>query len=224
MIPVLNEFGLLNTEHLCGKAALWFARRAVTLDSKHPTSELWAAEPRGAEQSEARRYEGVVKRKAMQLDNKEAADILQERQLNERWDTDDKQQEPPVKLLKWHTGPARYLALDGKEIASRRARLRFDRSGLRASLHQRRLAASAECPDCKAPGDTAEHVILQCGVYNAARLACAAQLVNAGCSFDLAIALGEVEHLNPKRQEICLTATGHLLRAIDRVAARRQRR
>jgi hypothetical protein len=106
---VLNEFGLLNTEHLCGKAALWFARRAVTLEGKHPTAELWAAEPRGAEQSEARRYEEIVKCKAMQLDNREASEILQQRQLNQRWDADDKQNEPPVKLLKWITGPALLL-------------------------------------------------------------------------------------------------------------------
>jgi hypothetical protein len=221
---VLNEFGLLNTEHLCGKAALWFARRAVTLEGKHPTAELWAAEPRGAEQSEARRYEEIVKCKAMQLDNREASEILQQRQLNQRWDADDKQNEPPVKLLKWITGPARYLDLDGKEIASRRARLRFDRSGLRASLHQRRLAVSADCPDCKDSPDTADHVLLNCGTYNAERLACVSQLVTAGCSLNVAIALGEVEHLNPKRQAICLTATGLLLRAIDRVAARRQNR
>src|SRR6185437_4560349 len=174
---VLNEFGLLNTEHLCGKAALWFARRAVTLEGKHPTAELWAAEPRGAEQAEARRYEEIVKCKAMQLDNREASEIIQQRQLNQQWDTDDKQYEPPVKLLKWNTGPARYLALDGKEIASRRARLRFDRSGLQASLHQRRLAVSADCPDCKGSRDTADHVVLNCGTYNAARLACV-----AGCS------------------------------------------
>lgn len=221
---VLNEFGLLNTEHLCGKAALWFARRALTLESKHPTSELWVAEPRGAEQSEARRYEEVVHTKAMQLDNREASDILQQRQLNQRWDADDKRHEPPVKLLKWSTGPARYLALDGKEIASRRARLRFDRSGLRASLRMRRLVDSEECPDCKAPADTAEHVLLHCRAYDDARLACVTQLSSAGCSLDLALALGEVEHLNPKRQLICLTATARLLRAIDRVAARRQRR
>jgi len=104
---VLNEFGLLNTEHLCVKAALWFARRAATLEGKHPTAELWATEPRGAEQSEARRYEEIVKCKAMQLDNREASEILQQRQLNQRWDADDKQNEPPVKLLKWITGPAR---------------------------------------------------------------------------------------------------------------------
>ena len=176
-----------------------------------------------AEQSEARRYEEIVGIKALQLDNRDASEILQQRQLNQRWDADDKQHEPPVKLLKWSTGPARYLALDGKEIASRRARLRFDRSGLRASLHQRRLAVSADCPDCKGLADTADHVLMHCGVYNAARQACVAQLAAAGLQLEPAIAMGHVEQLNPQRQATSLMATGQLLRAIDRVAARRQK-
>jgi hypothetical protein len=220
---VLNEFGLLNTEHLFGKATLWFARRAVTLDENHPTAKLWADEPRGAEQSEAKRYEGIVKCNSIQLSNKDVDDTLQQRQLNQRWDADEKRQEPPVKLLKWLTGPARYLALDSKEVASRRARLRFDRSGLRASLRQRRLVASADCPDCKGVPDTAEHVLLHCPAYAAARQACAAALQRANCSFDLGTALGEVEQLNPRRQVSSLGITGQLLRTIDRIVARRRR-
>ena len=116
-----------------------------------------------------------------------------EQQRREAEGADEKQHEPPVKLLKLKPGPACYLRLDSKEVASRRARLRFDRSGLRASLKQRRLVASDDCPDCKGVPDTAKHVLLHCPAYAAARQTCEAAMRRANCTFDESTALGDVE-------------------------------
>jgi hypothetical protein len=148
---------------------------------------------------------------------------LQEEQLRDWWPEEDKSHELPVKALKLSTGPARYLTLDDKDVASRRARLRFDRSGLRASLRQRRLVASDDCPDCKGVPDTADHVLLACPAFQLERKTCEASLANYGCVLDFGTALGGVELLAPHMQRVTLAATGRLLRAIDRIAARRKR-
>jgi hypothetical protein len=222
-VPLLTEFGLLTSEHLFGKAALWFARRAQTLDATHPTAQQWAEDSRGAEQSEARRYEAAVDGSSLALTNKDVATRLQEKQLSEWWPDEDKTHELPVKALKLLPGPARYLTLDDKEVASRRARLRFDRSGLRASLRQRRLVASDDCPDCKGVTDTAEHVLLVCPAYQVERKTCVAALARYACVLNFGTALGDVEFLAPHMQRASLAATGTLLRAIDRIAARRRR-
>ena len=222
-VPVLTEFGLLSSEHLFGKAALGFCRRAVTLDPGHPTAEHWAANSRGAERSEAKRFETAVGASSLELNNQEVAFRLQEKQLREWWPEEDIKHELPVKLLKLQPGIACYLTLDDKEVASRRARLRFDRSGLRASLRQRRLVPTADCPDCKGVPDTAEHVLMSCPSFSGERHACETALGRCRCVLDLATAMGAVEDVTPHQRRTSLAATGRLLRAIDRIAARRRR-
>src|SRR6185295_7238779 len=93
----------------------------------------------------------------------------------------------PLLNVKFKPGMSLYLVRDNKDIASRRARLRFDRSGLGASLAKRRLVASADCPDCKGVTDDAEHALLQCPRFAVPRQACAAALDGAGCALDLGI-------------------------------------
>src|SRR5687767_13604537 len=61
---------------------------------------------------------------------------------------------------------------DTKTVASRRARLRFDRSGLNASRYRRKLSNTDQCPDCKLATDSAEHVVLDCPSHNIARKCC----------------------------------------------------
>jgi len=222
-VPVLTEFGLLTTDHLYGKSALWFARRAMTLDDSHPTARQWAAEAKGAERSEVRQYEAVVGDKAIAVTNELADHRMQQRQISDWWDEEDKKHVLPVKLLKLNTGPSRYLILDNREAASRRARLRFDRSGLQASLKQRRLTANENCPDCKGEPDTADHVLLRCPTFDQARRACGNALARVNCHLNSGIAMGGVEDLSPQQQLTVLHATAGLLMAIGRIAARRRR-
>jgi hypothetical protein len=220
---ILTEYGLLTSEHLFAKEALAFARRAATQDSQHPTAELWASETRCQERSEAKRCEALMGATAVELTNEEASQLLQRKQLSEWWGDEERKYPLPVTLVKMGPGPARYLAVDPKEIASRRARLRFDRSGLRESLRRRRLTASGDCPDCKGVTDTPEHVLIICPVFDAARRTCEAELRRIGCELNLQSGLGGVEELGPQRQISSLRATAGLLAAIERIGARRNK-
>src|SRR6185312_15267354 len=164
----------------------------------------------------------------MELDNNEVTRRLQSHQLREGWGEEDKKHELPVRLVKFAAGLARYLLVDSKEAASRRARLRLDRSGLRESMARRRLADSPDCPDCKGTPDTAEHVLLQCPSFGAARLACSAELRRLNLQLNLVTALGETEPaagrpVTEAAHVAALHATAGLLMAIDRIAAKRGR-
>jgi hypothetical protein len=97
------------------------------------------------------------------------------------------------------------------------------RSGLRESLRRRRLANSGDCPDCKGVTDTPEHVLTSCPVFDAERRICVAALGRCGCELNLQTGLGGVEELRPHQQLAALKATAGLLKAIDRIGARRRR-
>lgn len=217
---LLAEVGLMSTEHLCAQAALRFARRAVTLPEQHPTAVLWRDEARGPEQSAVRRWEEAVGGQALQLGPKLTKERLLMRQLASGW-TDGKDTCVPLLTHKFEPGLSVYLLLDDKHTASRRARLRFDRSGLRASLAKRRLVPSPDCPDCKGAVDDADHVLLTCPAFAGPRANCAAALAQAGCVLSTELALGRVEHLPKRKQAAALLATSELLTAIERIGARR---
>jgi len=220
---VLSEAGLLGAEHIGGQEALRFALRAQTLDAKHPTAELWRDEQRGPERSLAKQWDGPAGGSALQVDARQVGPRLLSHQLNSGWNEDKDPSLPLLALKVGHTGLSAYLRHDDKVTASRRARLRLDRSGLRASLAQRRLAASAACPDCGAGTDDAEHALLLCPRQAAARQVCEAALAACGRALNFGLAMGQVEQLPPRLQQTALAATAGLLKAVDRIAARRQR-
>ena len=157
--------------------------------------------------------------------NASAAKMLLGDQLGEFInDGTDEQRHPlPIKFLKhFPAGPSRYLLCDSSPVASRRARLRLDRSGLNESRFRRRLAPSLLCPDCKVFVDTPEHVLLHCPQYDQVRHRVQSTLSGFGLQLDVALAMGDVEGLPSTRlQKDVLLATSALLSAIDRISARR---
>jgi hypothetical protein len=80
----------------------------------------------------ARRFEGLVGDGAIVLTNGRTKLLLLSRQL---WDLqqDGAEHPAPVIVQKLSPLPSLYLRTDSKSVASRRARLRFDRSGLNES-------------------------------------------------------------------------------------------
>jgi hypothetical protein len=151
--------------------------------------------------------------------------MLFEHQLGEFLnDGTDEQRHPlPIKFLKHSpAGPSCYLLSDPKSVASRRARLRLDRSGLNDSRFRRRLTPSPLCPDCKVYVDTPEHVLLHCPHYDQTRQTVRSTLSRYGLQLDFALAMGDVEGLPSTRlQKDTLSATALLLSAINRISARR---
>jgi len=225
-VPVLNEVGLLSSESsLFGHSVLLFARRAATLEPRHPTAELWNQEARSPERSEAKHCLAKLRAgDALELDNAELVERLLRHQLLAQWDDGDKRTLPQQNVkLRPGFEQYRYLLWDTRETASRRARLRFDRSGLRASLAHRRLVQSADCPDCKGVADTAEHVLLECPSYAAQRQACRDALGGLGVELNLATAIGGLEDTDAQHRQRAINATAGILNAIHRVAARRMR-
>jgi hypothetical protein len=213
---VLNECACLNTEGMFGKATMAFARRAITLPAAHPTAELWTADSHSTVHSELKRFEHRTSMKALECDNTQVTNSLLRFQLRHCWDEEDKSV-PPVMLLKLEPGLPAYLVHDNKTTAARRARLRFDRTGLNASLFHRRLAASPDCPECKGQAETADHVIMQCPKYNAARLLCDGRLRQLGLQHETHWALGGVEGELERRARRVLETTAEFLAEIDRL-------
>jgi len=211
------------------RAALWFGRRAVTLEQGHPTSVLWETALRCPVRTALSHIERkVVGVAAIHLSGPTATARLLRHQLDLRWDVDDQKQPLPFTLLKFEPGPSLYLRTDSKTTASRRARLRFDRSGLNAARYRLRLSPTAACPDCKHPADDADHVLLHCPQYDAHRLACRTALLRIDPRIDslpalYTVAMGGVEHCADNLQPAILAATAPLLDAISRIAAIRRR-
>lgn len=150
-------------------------------------------------------------------DSQQIAAALLRHQLRSWWDGEEK--EPClIKSLKMDPGTALYLLHDPALVAKRRARLRFDRSSLNKSLFRRRLAASPYCPDCPNDEDTAEHILLHCQRYDAARSACDAVFRQYNVHMTLATLLGELGDIRPSAKRLALLqASSTLLAAIKRV-------
>ena len=147
---------------------------------------------------------------------------LQNLQLNDWWTDQEQKHLMPIMLLKLTAGPSRYLSQDNNTAASRRSRLRFDRSGLNESRYRRRLTLSPDCPDCKLCPDTAEHVLLECPTYDQARQRCQTSLQQFGLHLSYPLAMGAVEQLSSLQlQADVLSATAKLLEAIGRISSRR---
>src|SRR4051812_38417892 len=119
--------------------------------------------------------------------------------------------------VKFKPDIADYLLHDSKVVAARRARLRFDKSSLRASLHSRRIAADPFCPDCKNITESPQHAILDCPSYANARTACSAALLSRGLRLTVPLTLGGLEGEPNSLHTLILKATGILLIAMTRI-------
>lgn len=112
-------------------------------------------------------------------------------------------------------GLAPYLVSDDRQTFCLRARLRFARSYLRAHQHRLGLADSAVCEQCDLGRDeTAEHVVLECPKYNAARRELQATLLQHQLALSPAVVLAALWKKN-KLTPAVLEATGKFLRTIS---------
>jgi hypothetical protein len=143
--------------------------------------------------------------------------VLLQKRINDLWNEDCEKDLPWYKRLKSKPGMAVYLFHDSKVVAARRARLRFNKSSLRASLHSRRLAADPHCPDCKNVTESPQHVIFDCPTYAIARAACTTALADRGLLLTIPHALGGLENVPDYLHELVLQATATLLLAITRI-------
>ena len=73
--------------------------------------------------------------------------------------------QPPIA---WGGKPARHLAVDSRRVAVLRTRLRFNVARTGDVQFARHLASDDSCPLCGA-GDSREHLLLQCPVFDAER-------------------------------------------------------
>jgi hypothetical protein len=135
-------------------------------------------------------------------------------QLRMWWD--EKDASIPVKLLKFEPGPSKYLTHDKPKAASRRARLRFDRSSLNLSMSRRRCSNTSLCPVCHITED-ADHVLHTCPSYDVARHACQAAFAYHNIPFQSSYLLGEVSPLPPRVQASILDASASFLQTITRI-------
>ena len=171
--------------------------------------------------AEVRRFEGLIGVEAVTVSNKRAKQLLLSRQW---WDLqhEDTKLPSPVAVLKRDGSASLYLYKDSPAVASRRARLRFDRSGLNESRFRRKLSPTPHCPSCPNVADSADHVLLACPQYAAARQSCQTALGRFGLSLNSPLAMGFVDDLQPiTLQADVLAATSPLLDAICRISARR---
>src|SRR6185437_14772933 len=68
-----------------------------------------------------------------------------------------------LRALKTSPGLSRYLKLDDQQTACARARLRFNRARLNASLHERKAIDSPDCTACGVP-ETVHHAVCDCNL------------------------------------------------------------
>src|SRR3954447_14929867 len=79
-----------------------------------------------------------------------------------------------LKRVKFSPGLSRYLLFDDGPTAIARARFRFDRALLRASMHKRALTEDPNCQLCDVP-ETVHHALADCPRYDNFRATARAQ-------------------------------------------------
>jgi hypothetical protein len=118
-----------------------------------------------------------------------------------------------LRALKTSPGLSRYLKLDDQQTACARARLRFNRARLNASLHERKCIDSPDCTACGVP-ETVHHAVCDCNRYANLRATAAAELRRA-CGIPgltSVIALGRPPpRLTLVEGDRCLKITGRYL-------------
>jgi hypothetical protein len=115
--------------------------------------------------------------------------------------------------VKLEPGLSPYLLVDDTVTARARARLRFDRARLNASLHRRQLRDDPLCDLCLAP-ETPHHLLADCAHTGVLRAQTRANLRRHGIGFSSLIALGRPPPgLTPAAQRHCLRITGQFVAA-----------
>src|SRR6185436_14750454 len=206
--------GILSSSTLFAACALRFGFRVVCSDVHEPCKPL-LFERKNAISACIRRSSAAVN---VAIDNKEAMAVVHDQLQRHQWQEWQSNDIGcwQLKGLKLSSGPSLYLLHDGRRLATLRARLRFNRCSLRASLAERRLSADPNCEVCAVP-ETVEHCLLVCPRYTIARQECAAALDLHRLPLTLASALGSLDDAGPGVRRAALATTGRYLLAIDNI-------
>ena len=122
-----------------------------------------------------------------------------------------------LKAVKLRPGISQHLMLDDRVVCTMRARLRFNRSSLNASLAERKVTSDARCQNCGVP-ETTEHCLLYCQLHDTGRAACQQLLAAMNVPFGVDTVLGSPDAVpNSRDCPAVLTITGDFLRTIDTV-------
>lgn len=123
-----------------------------------------------------------------------------------------------LKGLKCKAGPSYYILHErNRRLQAIRARLRFDRASLNASLNQRRVIGydSPLCATCNM-ADTIDHCLLECKSYDAERKAANAEFNRHGLQLNLdTVLLGDANAMSSVQLSTCLQISSVYLLAID---------
>ena len=134
----------------------------------------------------------------------------------DQW-SDAKEGSKQLKALKTQAGPSGYLLADDRRLSAVRARLRFDRASLNASLAQRCVVPDASCPHC-GQVDSVEHCLLECKRFASQRNDLDLELQREGEQLSLATVL--TSDLLPKHVwSNVQQSSGRFLLAIDAIRA-----
>ena len=144
---------------------------------------------------------------------KKARDIVARVQFD-NWKFADQQMSKLLQGVKLQHGVSHYLTSDTRIICSIRARLRFDRALLNASLAQRRLRLSPDCELCNTP-ESVEHCLVACERYDNCRESCAKKLHAEGIDCNLGVLLGDYTGLTAGQTRSAVDITSQFLLAIE---------
>jgi hypothetical protein len=158
-LSVIVESGLLSASSLFALSALRLGGAVWQLNGSDPVKSLLFQHNNSVSASIHRFSRNL----GVRID-----DPLHVRSLRhtvDQWQLDNwsevKEGSKLLKGLKTQAGPSSYLLSDERRLSAVRARLRFDRASLNASLAQRSVLANANCPTC-GQIDTVEHCLLEC--------------------------------------------------------------
>jgi len=206
--PLLCEAGVMNCESIYNLAALRFGHQLLKLDAKDPCKQLLfshtntiTVEINRVQRSTDVSYESTAEMKAA----RKTIDKLQ----FDVW-VFDSSTANHLKGIKLNYGTSSYLLHDSRAICNVRARLRFDKASLHASLAQRRIVQDPNCALCHVP-ETVEHCILHCQRFDNLRTTCKSALLAQNIPFNIATVLGDTTGLSPALTRHLLDTTSSYL-------------
>jgi hypothetical protein len=211
---VLTECGLLSTNSLYELSSLRLGARILLLDAQDPCKQLYFAD-RNPIATEIRR---IQRHHNIQCDN--SAQMLSVRDRIEQAQFDSWKFESKLTTdlqgVKQSPGTSLYMLRDTRPVCNLRARLRFNRCGLNASLAQRRVVPSPLCLMCGVD-ETVEHCLLECDSYDIVRNTCKNRLEAETLPMNLAVILGDEHAINSLSVAAALSITGDFLIAIHAI-------
>lgn len=221
---LLVDFGVLGFRRLHQLRAVAYARRIFRVHHSHPAQELFFARQIQRLHSQPKHAKSRIPF-SVSLANAET-ELSVKHQRTSRLDLHKAAQAAQVRdLLASGSGaffqrvrdsaqPASYLSHDSRSVAVTRARFRMNRANLNSWLFRYGAIPTSACPKCNDPNEDADHVLLHCPAYDAARRTCHLRFSQLGCPFTVDVLLGSLASVPKVHHRECLAASAVLLSSI----------